>query len=345
VFLLLLGGGVVGTPTPLAASDPVVTVVVSGLGKVDVAPSNLRCKSRCTISLAAGTEMTLTATPFSGFVFTAWRGDVCVGAVGDKCVLRADLDTTVTAVFAIASGTTTQATTTTQPPTTTQPTTTQPTTTTATTATTQPTTTTQQHTKPPPIPKSDRPLWDAIQKSVAAQLHIGSVAFNTPTALDRGETAEIEFLLSPKQSIKRLKERISQAGDREGARVQISDYMEADLSGLNFSITRIGSERQLVLPDSTTRWAWEITPTRSGVLHLHLTLTAILTTHGEERELEIRTFEKTLSIRVAWPVKVKDFVHENWQWLWTTILVPLGVWAGQRRRQSKRKDGKAPTDP
>ena len=295
----------------------------------------------------------MTATPASGFVFIGWRGVDCTGGIGAVCVLHPDVDTTATAVFAIASVTTTE------PPTTT-------------TATTRPTTTRTTPTvtggggeggggggggdgdgppitaippaPPVPIPKPARPLWAALQKTVAAQLHIGSIAFNTPTTIHRGSTAEIVFLLSPEQSVKRLKEQISEAGDREGARVQVSDYMEADLDGRSFSITRIGSARHLVLPNRTTRWAWEVTPLQTGVLHLHLTLTAILTTNGESRELEIRTFEKTLTIRVPWSARVKDFVQGNWNWLWTAIVVPLGAWTIRWQRQARRKAAEPPVD-
>lgn len=83
---------------------------------------------------------------------------------------------------------------------------------------------------------------------------------------------------------------------------------------------------------------------QTGVLHLHLTLTAILTTNGESRELEIRTFEKTLTIRVTWPTRVKDFVQGNWNWLWTAIVVPLGAWTIRWQRQARRKAAEPPVD-
>lgn len=290
-----------------------------------VAPANLTCSSTCTISVAAGTEVTLKATPPSGSVFTAWQ-EACAGTRGDTCILRPDSDTTVTAVFAIARIRTTSPT-----PTETQP----PPTTVATQPT--PTTTTRTISPPPPrrLPGPHGPVWASIE-SVASSLRMGSIAFNTPETLGRGETVVLELLLSPDQSVKQLKARITEAGSRQGARVQISDYMKAELTGGSFAIDRIGNERQLVLPSRTTRWAWEITPTRTGVLHLHLTLTAVLRVDGEDRELDIQTFNRTLTVRVALSVRMKDFVRDNWRWLWTSILAPVGLWA-VRRRQAKRK--------
>ena len=152
------------------------------------------------------------------------------------------------------------------------------------------------------------------------------------------------FLLSPEMSVDELKDQISAAGAVEGTRVNVSNYMQADLTGSSFSITRTSPARQLVLPGTTTRWSWEITPTRTGVLPLHLTLTAILTANGENRELQIRTFDKVLTIHVSWPDKVKDFVFGNWQWLWTAIVVPVAVWAYQRKRRETRTDAEPPKE-
>lgn len=329
-LLALLAGGMVGIPAALAATDPMVTVVVSGQGKVDVAPGDLTCQSRCTSSVEAGAHVTLKATPAAGgFVFTGWHGDACSGAVGDTCAFLADGDTTVTAVFAVASVTDTTATTTT----TTTITPTEP----ILTTTTPPTTT-----PPPPTPPFG--TWEEFEKTVASQLTLGSVAFNTPRQLHREETAEIVFLLSPEMSVDELKDQISAAGAVEGTRVNVSNYMQADLTGSSFSITRTSPARQLVLPGTTTRWSWEITPTRTGVLPLHLTLTAILTANGENRELQIRTFDKVLTIHVSWPDKVKDFVFGNWQWLWTAIVVPVAVWAYQRNRRETRTDAEPPKE-
>ena len=43
--------------------------------------------------------------------------------------------------------------------------------------------------------------------------------------------------------------------------------------------------------------------------------------------------------------RITRFIEDNWQWLLTTLLIPLGIWAYRRRaeqraaaaRQAKRK--------
>ena len=149
---------------------------------------------------------------------------------------------------------------------------------------------------------------------MSAQLHRGAVAFNVPERLGRGETAQIEFLVAPKQTADQLKNRITQPGARRGRAVQVSNYMRAELTGSSFDITRIGDAEKLVLAGRKTRWAWDITPRRTGVLKLHLTLTAIVTTsQDKERPLEIDTFDEDIIIDVGWGTRAKDFVGSNWQ--------------------------------
>jgi len=316
-FLVLLANA----SSTSAADELTLTVVVSGPGEVIVAPTNVTCDSTCTATVPVGTEVTIRATPF-GSAVVRWH-DSCDGTKGDTCVLHPDTDATVTVVFALPliHATTTTATTTATEPATTAVTTTEPTPT-----TTQPTT-----------PHNTKEMaWAAIEQ-VTKDLRPGSAAFTTPEKLGPTETAEVEFLVTPGQSVTEAKSQLTEAGTQEGAPVQVSDYMRADLTGKDFDIVRVGDGdgRKIVLPDRATRWQWEITPRRTGVLRLHMTLTALVKVAGDTRELEIVTFKRTLSIHVAWPTKVKNFVDDNWKWLWTTIVVPAGVWAFDRRRRSK----------
>ena len=64
-------------------------------GQIDCSGS----ESDCSGSYPDGTEVTLTATPNEGSVFTGWGDDDCATATGDTCTLTMDGDKNVTAVF------------------------------------------------------------------------------------------------------------------------------------------------------------------------------------------------------------------------------------------------------
>jgi hypothetical protein len=47
----------------------------------------------------------------------------------------------------------------------------------------------------------------------------------------------------------------------------------------------------------------------------------------------IRTFEETIAVNVTLSQRVSSFFANNWQWLWTAILIPIIGWLISRRRR------------
>lgn len=77
-----------------------LTVSLAGNGTGAVTGSSIRCPSACTQSYAAGTSVTLTATPATGSRFSGWSG-ACSGS--GTCTITMSSDRGVTATFALAS--------------------------------------------------------------------------------------------------------------------------------------------------------------------------------------------------------------------------------------------------
>ena len=102
-ILLLSGcGGGSSTPTPPPPPPPVpvqVTVTLSGSGGggiVTSAPAGIDCGTTCSHTFAAGTQVTLNATPATGFSFGGWSG-ACAGS--GACTLPTSGTQSVTASF------------------------------------------------------------------------------------------------------------------------------------------------------------------------------------------------------------------------------------------------------
>jgi Divergent InlB B-repeat domain len=299
-----------------ASTEAVVTVSVEGAGNVLVEPSHVTCDATCTTSVPRGAAVTVTATAADGFVLASWHG-ACAGTDGNTCVVHPDSDASITVVFAAAAPTTTDS---------------NPTTSTTVDTTPPPPTTTA----PPPVTTIPGTAADVVSNAVR-QLPTAFVAFNVPRTLGRKETATIQLLLSPtSKSIGELKERLSEAGDRIGDRVKYSSTMEATLLSQDFDITPVDNEsRKFVPSDQVTEWLWQVTPKRTGTLRLYLSLYAIIDVAGREGPVKVGTFHRTLTIDVAWTQRAGDFVKGNWQWLWTAVLVPVGLWAAGRRKRPK----------
>ena len=82
------------TPPPAPTYD--LTVNVTGNGTVTSDPAGIDTTSDQSVTFAEDAEVTLTATPATGFKFDGWGGD-CTGT--DACVVTMDGAKTVTATF------------------------------------------------------------------------------------------------------------------------------------------------------------------------------------------------------------------------------------------------------
>jgi hypothetical protein len=165
-------------------------------------------------------------------------------------------------------------------------------------------------------------------------LSLGNVAFNAPKTLRANESAVIQLLLSGEQPIDQLQEQLTELGEKEGEQIKVSDRMEARLSGLGFKIEAITPGVQLVSGEGITEWRWEIEPTKVGRRRLHLSLSALIDLRGSESTYTVRTFERSLDVRVTWSERLSGFFSDNWKWLWTTLLIPLAGWALGRRKRT-----------
>lgn len=181
--------------------------------------------------------------------------------------------------------------------------------------------------------------YNAIDQ-ILSSLKRANIVFNTPRSMMLDETFHIRLLLNMDKDIEQLKQMINQKGEQQGENIRISDVMEARLSGSNFKITAIGSERQCISKKDGNSWNWDITPTEKGLQNLHLTMTAIINVNGKSQKYDIRTFDKVIDVKVVEPTlndRVRSFIGKNWQWLWATLLVPVAGWLWKRIKGGKTK--------
>jgi hypothetical protein len=94
---LCLAGDNVGQVLTGIGHKLTVTIGGGGQGSVTSAPSGISCPSACATGYAAGTEVTLTATPIGTSTFTGWSGGGCSGT--GTCTVTMDSDQDVTANF------------------------------------------------------------------------------------------------------------------------------------------------------------------------------------------------------------------------------------------------------
>lgn len=180
------------------------------------------------------------------------------------------------------------------------------------------------------------------------QMALASIAFNAPTKINIGETAQIRLLLSLEESIEELQGFIHQEGAKTGASIKVSDRMEARLTGRRFQIDAITDEVQAVSGQQRTEWIWDVYPVSEGRHRLHLTLSALLDVNGKTTPRTIRTFSRLIEVEVTPAQKAVRFLEGNWQWLWGALVIPILGWLWKRKKSRPKRlgqDGAGPEAP
>lgn len=190
---------------------------------------------------------------------------------------------------------------------------------------------------PLPTREPERPIPVRID-DIVEKMDWGNIAFNAPERMDLNSSSTIHLVLSPQSSIEELKKQVAAEGAKEGARIRISELMEAHLSGAGFQISPINPETQAISQSEITEWKWEVVPTRGGRNILYLTLTAVIEVGDKERPRRIRTFDKTIEVEVSGWQSAFIVFRENWEWMWTLIVLPVGAWIWRRQRKAATQE-------
>jgi hypothetical protein len=170
----------------------------------------------------------------------------------------------------------------------------------------------------------------------------GDIAFSTPNAVHLDTEYPINLILSQEFSAEALRAKLPDPENAASAHVQISNVMEANLTGQAFRIVPITPERQAVSPRGATEWKWTVVPLQPGPQQLHLVLSAVISVDDERVPGRVQTFERSIAVEVTALQRIKRFTGKNWQWSFVVVLVPVGRWSWKRYKRHKR-DTK-PTD-
>jgi hypothetical protein len=178
-------------------------------------------------------------------------------------------------------------------------------------------------------------------------MEFGNIAFNVPPSMSLNKAETIKLLLSPKQAVEELEQILREegaAGNIKDARIKIHDRMQAVLSGDGFQITPVTADTLPISRQEPTQWEWDVRAQRAGALKLNVVLNAIvdLDDGSGPRPYPIRTFSQTYIVEVPWQEgTVATFFKSNWQWLITTLIIPIGAWVWNRKRKKRRASWRA----
>jgi hypothetical protein len=109
--------------------------------------------------------------------------------------------------------------------------------------------------------------------------------------------------------------------------IRISPLMSVDLidpSGENFRIIPITPKEQFLENNQITFWKWNVTPLKPGNNPLTLSVNIII----DDKTKNIQVYEDSIYVYSTdtWWDKFVGFFKNNWQYLFSTLLIPVGIY-------------------
>lgn len=161
-------------------------------------------------------------------------------------------------------------------------------------------------------------------------LNPGQLLISAPREMRVGVTEPFVLRIAAANQNDGILSDLPTGGQTSTATLHVTPKMRATLAGTGFTIQSTSQEEQLIGGGTFTEWSWQVTPTESG-----------------NRELVANVYvelgDQVKGIPKRWPVhvsanpgrSVSQFLKSNWQWLSSTLLIPLVLffWR-QRKKQS-----------
>ena len=115
--------------------------------------------------------------------------------------------------------------------------------------------------------------------------------------------------------------------------VKVSGEMLAELRGDvdAFDIKALSTEVQNIDNESYTEWEWVVTPKKSGYSPLKLVIKV------KELNKDIVVFNKDIQVQKNVTVAVEGFFDKYWQWLMTTIIIPIFIYFWNKKKKKQKK--------
>jgi|APSaa5957512535_1039671.scaffolds.fasta_scaffold50670_2 hypothetical protein len=118
--------------------------------------------------------------------------------------------------------------------------------------------------------------------------------------------------------------------------IRVESLMSASLIGdeEKFYINEMSTKTQVLEDSSYTEWSWVVNPLKGGNNHLKMIITVVINDDGYSKDIVV--FDKSIEVRSNIKFSVNTWFSSYWQWLMTTIIIPITIWI-YRKRKKKRE--------
>lgn len=197
-----------------------------------------------------------------------------------------------------------------------------------------------------PIIEDDR-IEDKTTKKQLDNPGLGVVAYSVPKEMQVGKTYTVKLRISKEKNKVQIVrgDGIPIADIKVDSRIIISSIrvepvMSAKLitDSSKMIIQPVSTEIQDIEDQGFTEWAWRLTPIKGGDVLLRIVVNIKQKVDGDVILKDIPVYDEVVSIKSNVVFSISGFISQYWQWIMTTIIIPLVVWFyNKEKKKSKGK--------
>jgi len=166
---------------------------------------------------------------------------------------------------------------------------------------------------------------------VLAQLSGAAMILEAPASANVQDVIHVRLIIDPSKSTAQL---VTMSNTAVVAKtIRISKIVEAKLVATGFDIVSMSSTRQAISQTELTTWQWDLSGASPGSHLIYLTINAVVTVDDTKVERTINTLDTSILIEITNSQQLTALIQQYWQWIWSTLLLPIIVWLWKRYKR------------
>lgn len=125
-------------------------------------------------------------------------------------------------------------------------------------------------------------------------------------------------------------------------KIRVSSIMSSRLIDIEdkFDIIEISTQKQNIDTYGQTQWIWKVSPKESGSKILKLIVSVKIKNELGISEKDIPVLKKNIFVETNYKWTIKNFFKSYWQWIISTLILPLLIYIWSRRKNKNKNKKK-----
>jgi len=167
----------------------------------------------------------------------------------------------------------------------------------------------------------------------ATLLEKATMAFVAPETIKLEKSTEASLVIDLSKDADKIKAEL-EGINKLGEKIEITRIVVAKILAPDFEVIEvINNGRQVLNLSGPTEWRWTLTPKKLGEYKVNVTVSAVIEIGSDRAERLVKVFDQQVTVFVTPADAAKFFFTKNWQWLWSTLVLPLGLWYWKNRKK------------